>query len=537
MRLICLHGLVPNILDSPEWKELMGILNPNYKCTPANKFSGEYIPKEAVFVREEQLKELRQQKNLTVTRDGGNTRRDSIYFVHITTSDREHYFLDGHVGTKDHHTSAWVEGRLMKSIEDVGIDRTAGACTDDCAQMHKVRGDIHDKHPTICNLRDCCHLIHGIVEKTSKLSEFDKPLARMKKIVAHFSKSTFSKAMLKLSVEDGEKLYALQKIGKTRFGTYWSSAQTVLPALPKIRKLVQDKEIKFKVHLFEVRVMPLEYHKLELALSQYVVIIAPLIRSLWSLEASTANASDVFVFFTAIAAQLRDLFQKSPRETGIPTELANSVIEIFNDKYDNMFLNNDIYFVAFALDPRRFRSSLVRYPISDYLLIPPTANPSITVPHPGIDLTMPYPRAYDRVKEYTKDLLKAMIAYQQQHSESNVEPLLKSLTLKELSIELKRQLEAFWRGQYPFNRPLTSSMDSLAWWFQFQKHPDARVLAMLSIRTFFILVNSMPDERTASKFTWLNSSLRGNQNAQTLIDMIQVGQYYARKVCYSTSKG
>lgn len=113
--------------------------------------------------------------------------------------------------------------------------------------------------------------------------------------------------------------------------------------------------------------MPLEYHKLELALSQYVVIIAPLMRSLWSLEASTANASDVFVFFTAIAAQLRDLFQKSPRETGIPTELANSVIEIFNDEYDNMFLNNDIYFVAFALDPRRFRSSLVSWELGDLM--------------------------------------------------------------------------------------------------------------------------------------------------------------------------
>lgn len=100
---------------------------------------------------------------------------------------------------------------------------------------------------------------------------------------------------------------------------------------------------------------------------------------------------------------------------------------------------------------------------------------------------MPYPRAYDRVKEYTKDLLKAMIAYQQQHPESNVEPLLKSLTPKELSIELKRQLEAFWRGQYPFNRPLTSSMDSLAWWLQFQEHPDARVLAVKPFYTLYAI--------------------------------------------------
>ena len=36
----------------------------------------------------------------------------------------------------------------------------------------------------------------------------------------------------------------------------------------------------------------------------------------------------------------------------------------------------------------------------------------------------------------------------------------------------------------------------------------------------------MPDERTNSRITWFNSALRGNQNAQTLVDMIQIGQWY-----------
>jgi len=36
----------------------------------------------------------------------------------------------------------------------------------------------------------------------------------------------------------------------------------------------------------------------------------------------------------------------------------------------------------------------------------------------------------------------------------------------------------------------------------------------------------MPDEWTNSRITWFNSALRGNQNAQTLVDMIQIGQWY-----------
>src|SRR5438270_902357 len=62
----------------------------------------------------------------------------------------------------------------------------------------------------------------------------------------------------------------------------------------------------------------------------YMNIVAPLIRSLWSLEAAHANASDVFVFWLAAGATLNDLFSKDTNETGIPLTLANQVTEIYS---------------------------------------------------------------------------------------------------------------------------------------------------------------------------------------------------------------
>ncbi|KAJ4475929.1 hypothetical protein C8J55DRAFT_517339 [Lentinula edodes] len=41
-----------------------------------------------------------------------------------------------------------------------------------------------------------------------------------------------------------------------------------------------------------------------------------------------------------------------------------------------------------------------------------------------------------------------------------------------------------------------------------------------------VLPNSMPDERTVSEFTRQNSALRGNQSVSTLVDIVQVGQWY-----------
>lgn len=66
--------------------------------------------------------------------------------------------------------------------------------------------------------------------------------------MAYISKSTRARALLREQFKDGtadEKLNAIQKIGKTRFGTHWLAAHSVVQCLSNIRDLVRAKEIKF----------------------------------------------------------------------------------------------------------------------------------------------------------------------------------------------------------------------------------------------------------------------------------------------------
>lgn len=113
MRLICTRGLVPNVIDSPEWNELMGLLNPQYHPTSATSFADKHIPREAVFVREQQLQYLRQESNLTLTFDGTTIRKpSSIYTVHATDSERRTFFLDGHIGGDVRQNADWIETRI-----------------------------------------------------------------------------------------------------------------------------------------------------------------------------------------------------------------------------------------------------------------------------------------------------------------------------------------------------------------------------------------------------------------------------------------
>ena len=70
VKLICINGLVPRILDSDEWEELMNALNPKCKVTGSDKFKNLYIPNEVQHVQKRVLDILHGSKNLTLSFNG-----------------------------------------------------------------------------------------------------------------------------------------------------------------------------------------------------------------------------------------------------------------------------------------------------------------------------------------------------------------------------------------------------------------------------------------------------------------------------------
>jgi len=72
----------------------------------------------------------------------------------------------------------------------------------------------------------------------------------LKGLLKYFGKSSFAVAKLREArnmAGTDEPVNGLQKIGKTRFGTYWLACTALDPCLLPIRNLVIDKTIKFKV--------------------------------------------------------------------------------------------------------------------------------------------------------------------------------------------------------------------------------------------------------------------------------------------------
>ena len=133
-------------------------------------------------------------------------------------------------------------------------------------------------------------------------------------------------------------------------------------------------------------------------------------------------------------------------------------------------------------------------------------------------------------------------------------PLLRKKGISACVRDLSAQLQCFWNEDYPFRICNSESIkDPRKWWEEIARFNSADVLGvclvrfivhgilpkltmfqqLLCVRIFSILVNSMPDERTNSTITWLNSPIRGNLTSRSIVNMIQVGQWYGKHMLAS----
>lgn len=114
IKLLCVRGLVPKVIDSQEWKNVLEAANPKYTPTSSSTFVDVLIPAEAAKVRKKQLEMLKKLWHLTLTYDGATTQKpQSVYTIHITTQDRRVFFIDGAELSKEAHTAEHVKDILL----------------------------------------------------------------------------------------------------------------------------------------------------------------------------------------------------------------------------------------------------------------------------------------------------------------------------------------------------------------------------------------------------------------------------------------
>jgi len=108
---------------------------------------------------------------------------------------------------------------------------------------------------------------------------------------------------------------------------------------------------------------------------------------------------------------------------------------------------------------------------------------TITIPAPhqriGHRLFTPlaFPNAHNQVKTYLKDMLLKALKRHESHPDDRVAPIFKELNPSQVVDGMKNQLDAYWRGEWPFDQPIENS-DPLAWWKALEKPLHSRILAV-----------------------------------------------------------
>jgi hypothetical protein len=108
MLFITCAGVPPSIVDSDHFKKLVGVLNPAYKPPSSSTLAEKLIPEEAAKILQGMIAFFKTCRNCTITFDGGKSKRNGLYTIHITTADRRSFCVEIDDASRLSHTANYV---------------------------------------------------------------------------------------------------------------------------------------------------------------------------------------------------------------------------------------------------------------------------------------------------------------------------------------------------------------------------------------------------------------------------------------------
>ncbi|KAJ7789074.1 ribonuclease H-like domain-containing protein [Mycena olivaceomarginata] len=475
--------------------------HPGNDIKVASTFSENYIPAEAARVTLLAIAELKKQYNPNLaTTEARLWGQQSIYTFHVTTSDREAYLSKAtkpqvsrtlHRNTKLARELAQIEVPTLLLVPDPD---------------HHLSNTIKD----ICKIEYFVDIVHRQNESNPHLF-----------LALHLFGNSFTCSTCYLRHQQG-----LEKIGKTRFGTIYWAGYALLRNLPPIVELVQTGIIdvdaeKDKLGWFkQLRVL----HDFELELQQLCHILEPIAWAIKCLEGLEVTVGDVFKFYVAITAVLRDFFESN--SLSVPSQVREEVCSIINRRYDEMIHgpSGDLFLSGFFLDPEHVKSPILFKSSANQL-----QNPTAITTH-GSTSKVTDQDLRDSMPPYVKvgEFLFQVLAKELQSSR-DVPAFHRYSSASGVMDAFKSQFESYTRQYPPFSVRSTTWSKAIQYWRSLEHVPEASIIAFVAIKIFSILANSMPEERTVSRFTRTDTRDRANQDARTIVDQTKIYQHLWRE--------
>ncbi|KAF8176825.1 ribonuclease H-like domain-containing protein [Mycena galopus ATCC 62051] len=460
------------------------------------------------------LQKLKNCDNVTISYDGGTTKgHQSIYTVHVTTAERATHLIKGDKASGFSHTGEHIKKVLMEVIKEIGEDRFTAIGSDSTGNTSWARDGVVDDIPTMLIVPDPCHHLSNTVGDITRLPYFANALTKMCTTISHFSHSSYSTTDLKALRVSQHINHGLEKVGKTRFGTiYWCIINTD-----------RDKDTKAAPGWFK---QILIYQQFELELKQLVTILEPLARAIKCLEGLEVTVGDVWKFYVAVTAVLRDLFTENI--LSFSQSLQDDICSIVNRRFDEMIHgpSGALYLAGFYLDPEHVKSPLLFRTTTNQLNT--TRNP-LSVPGTSAS-NVTDKDLRDSMPAYTKVGLFLLTVLPKELRAGRKHPAFVAYSSGNQILDaFKVPFESYTRQCPPFSARSTVWSQPIQYWTAMSQQPEASILALLAIKIFSILPNSMAEERTVSRFTHNDSVDQASQDASTIVNLTKIYQHIRRE--------
>ncbi|KAJ7719512.1 ribonuclease H-like domain-containing protein [Mycena metata] len=467
MNLLCDGALAPELVDNDAFRALVNHLEPNNGIVVVSTFSSIYIPQEAARVTLIAVSELRALYNLNL--------------------DREVYFVKGDEASGFSHTGEHIHTQILEVMDSIGRERFASIGSDSTGNTKLARELGQISVPTVLIVPDPNHHLSNTIKDICKIEYFQDAL----RVIFDINKG-------------------LETIGNTRFGTLYWAGYSLLRCLPAISELIElgiidvtsaDKD-KAKLAWFkQMRV----FQNFTLELQQLCSILEPIARAIKCLEGPNVTVGDVWKFYVAITAVLHDLF-------------TSDILSIPQDVRDKVSA------IGFLLDPEHVKSPILFRSTGNQLVgLPASAPPSSA--RTGVtdqDLR-------DSMSSYAKvgSFLFQLLAKEIQSGRTAPEFARYSSAAAVMTV-FKSQFESYTRQYPPFSMRSEHWSKPIDYWRTLAPLAESGVLACAAVKIFSILANSMPEERTVSRFTRIDTPDRSSHDARTIVQQTQVYQHNRR---------
>lgn len=237
----------------------------------------------------------------------------------------------------------------------------------------------------------------------------------------------------------------------------------------------------------------------EIILEHFIATTEPLARSIKCLEAATTNPGDVYLFWIASIACMKDAF--TSKELDIPDDVADQVRGIVNHRWREFFAKNHVYVTTFFLNPG-ILFLLSSYIINtDLSLVYRTStifdNPNAFDTVTGASGTaasmvglvptgIRSPKTYLTVAAYINEIARKEVV-------SGGNPIFVKWQKhpQKFKTALNEQLKAYALGYWPFTMAVGKNQATLDWWKVYRGREGAELLAVSTLRTVHTIHKAM----------------------------------------------